>query len=600
MKILIAICLALSILTFGFSVDAENNNKVFLQSEETAGLKNKLSRHVYIIGPDSKHPNDVLRYEHDSFPLRPEFTVAIDGEIVKYGKYKPVSNLGHGAIPLLQTLKFANIPFEKKENFYVFSHNGVTFKVPYDGSDKIEIHRKNNVRETLHSYSDAVENEIFVDPRVLQTVFFNGEDKTGTGLTFDDRAYFDRAKVLNLYAHIDPNKDIIKANEARKKVFDSLAHELFTEIRMPENEKEVLKAKAEEITIGITNDYQKVKAIHKWVATYLAYDNDVLGGNYEYVKKIPTTGESNAYVALELKQGMCGEYATLANQLLKAIGIPSRMVMFEGGSHIWVDAFVENRWVSFDPTWDTSDAIINGKRVENHFQTRNKDNTFFFDFDYTDRATHTNLDYLFDANGTHEDADTSVYANWYWDSPLAIYDDFEANEYWSTNMMWAIEKKLINGYLDVKNPNTGEIESLIKPYNQLSESQFLTIMFRYMYPDELNSTKPSTDFWASTLYQMAEKYNLPTKGLLKNQSPAGKVIKRGTMAEILATLHFKRKVTSSEAVQFMYDSGLSNGYPNVNGEYPKTYESFGPNDELKRAHIVTFVKRYDDYVMLNN
>nr|WP_302053274.1 hypothetical protein [Bacillus sp. FJAT-29790] len=66
------------------------------------------------------------------------------------------------------------------------------------------------------------------------------------------------------------------------------------------------------------------------------------------------------------------------------------------------------------------------------------------------------------------------------------------------------------------------------------------------------------------------------------------------MAQIFATLHFNTKVSEREAIQWMYDIGLSTGYADASGKYPKTYESFRPSEELKRAQIVSFVKRYDD------
>ena len=152
------------------------------------------------------------------------------------------------------------------------------------------------------------------------------------------------------------------------------------------------------------------------------------------------------------------------------------------------------------------------------------------------------------------------------------------------------------GMQNVKNPKTGKLENLLKPNEQLTEAQFLSVLFKYAKPDELKSTKAKTDHWASVQYQLAEKYNQPTKATLKNTSSAGKPITRGRMAQILASLDKGKVVSEQTAVQFMYDAKLSNGRSDAKGNYPMTYKSYGANDPLMRAHIVTFMKNYDTYL----
>ncbi|WP_445612973.1 hypothetical protein [Geobacillus sp. YF-1] len=98
---------------------------------------------------------------------------------------------------------------------------------------------------------------------------------------------------------------------------------------------------------------------------------------------------------------------------------------------------------------------------------------------------------------------------------------------------------------------------------------------------------------------MAEKYKLPTKANFKNRADAYKPISRGTMARILASAHYKKVVTEKDAVKFMYDAKITNGYPDKNGKYPKTYESFEVKENLLRAHIVVFLKNYDTYLQNN-
>ncbi|CAM5184607.1 hypothetical protein UACE39S_01388 [Ureibacillus acetophenoni] len=68
------------------------------------------------------------------------------------------------------------------------------------------------------------------------------------------------------------------------------------------------------------------------------------------------------------------------------------------------------------------------------------------------------------------------------------YADLRNDQYWSENMLWAIEKKLMSGYLNVLNTKTGKYENLLRPNNNLTEAQFLTVLFRYGNSDEIDNT----------------------------------------------------------------------------------------------------------------
>ncbi|WP_331377422.1 CAP domain-containing protein [Alkalihalophilus pseudofirmus] len=185
-----------------------------------------------------------------------------------------------------------------------------------------------------------------------------------------------------------------------------------------------------------------------------------------------------------------------------------------------------------------------------------------------------------------------------------VYADFREEEYWSDNMLWAIEKGLIQGYLSQYNSKTNTYENLLRPYAHLTEAQFITILFRYQRPYELSGQSSVFDdrfHWAYGTYDMAWKYDLPTNGRINNlREYADKTITRGKMAQILASAHYNKTVTEREAVKFMYEAGLSNGYPDANRNYPKTYNSYGPEKTLARAHVVTFMKNYDEYLKGNN
>lgn len=104
--------------------------------------------------------------------------------------------------------------------------------------------------------------------------------------------------------------------------------------------------------------------LQKMLAYYLA--------NFTYSLSVPGmtrwNGAKNEPLAIfwREKQGFCEYYATLSALVLRRLGIPSRYVtgfanpeVVEGlpysifrrkHSHAWVEAYVDNRWVIFDPT----------------------------------------------------------------------------------------------------------------------------------------------------------------------------------------------------------------------------------------------------------
>ena len=71
---------------------------------------------------------------------------------------------------------------------------------------------------------------------------------------------------------------------------------------------------------------------------------------------------TTAQEAYRLRQGVCQDYSHLMISLCRAVGIPARYVcglmMGEGQTHAWVEAYDGQCWYAFDPTNDT--AIASG------------------------------------------------------------------------------------------------------------------------------------------------------------------------------------------------------------------------------------------------
>ncbi len=116
-----------------------------------------------------------------------------------------------------------------------------------------------------------------------------------------------------------------------------------------------VRALAQRVTRGIKDPWQKAVRI-----------NDAV---YKYVEK--QTFEVAFAAANEVarnRSGDCTEYSVLAAAMCRAVGIPSRVAVglvyvddakpeLKGfGYHMWIEVYVNQRWVALDPTWDQSDV----------------------------------------------------------------------------------------------------------------------------------------------------------------------------------------------------------------------------------------------------
>lgn len=138
-----------------------------------------------------------------------------------------------------------------------------------------------------------------------------------------------------------------------------------------DSDNPAIKKKALEITKGITDDYEKVKAVHDWIADNIWYDYDGLNQKSEI-----------EYIASEVlvsKKSVCQGFADLAAAFLRSLGIPTKVTngyaMGVGTSevwtndiltsnqsnHAWNESYVNGRWVIYDCTWDSDNKYINGE-----------------------------------------------------------------------------------------------------------------------------------------------------------------------------------------------------------------------------------------------
>jgi hypothetical protein len=107
---------------------------------------------------------------------------------------------------------------------------------------------------------------------------------------------------------------------------------------------------ANQLTSGKANDREKAKAIYDYVAQNVTYD-------VQKYKNDEFRWDDSALKTLELKSGVCQDYAFLAIALLRASDIEARFVEGRAGGgvfpgrHAWVEAKVDGVWLTLDPTW---------------------------------------------------------------------------------------------------------------------------------------------------------------------------------------------------------------------------------------------------------
>lgn len=134
-----------------------------------------------------------------------------------------------------------------------------------------------------------------------------------------------------------------------------------------------IKTLANNITKNKLLPYTKVLAIHDWIAENISYDYDSLNDG-SYIEK-----DSSALGTLLNKRGVCQGYTNLSVALLRSINIPSTQltcfslgISSSGGwenklnlesqaNHVITAAYVSNRWVLMDVTWDSDNIYENGK-----------------------------------------------------------------------------------------------------------------------------------------------------------------------------------------------------------------------------------------------
>lgn len=120
---------------------------------------------------------------------------------------------------------------------------------------------------------------------------------------------------------------------------------------------------AESITAGAASEYEKILAVHDWVAQNIAYDT------VAFYARTYHPSNQDALTTLKNRKAVCQGYSNLTVALLRAAKIKAGVISgvclgygFEKQwsridknkvNHVWNEAYAEGRWVMMDVTWDS-------------------------------------------------------------------------------------------------------------------------------------------------------------------------------------------------------------------------------------------------------
>jgi len=119
---------------------------------------------------------------------------------------------------------------------------------------------------------------------------------------------------------------------------NSLLHFLRPEMLIQSDDQEIISL-ARQIVEETTDPFLAAQMIMGWV--------------FENLEKVPVVSIPNAKEVVRYKKGDCNEHATILTALLRAVGIPARIVVglvYKDGKfyyHAWNEAYI-NRWISMD------------------------------------------------------------------------------------------------------------------------------------------------------------------------------------------------------------------------------------------------------------
>ncbi|MFZ4618708.1 MAG: transglutaminase domain-containing protein, partial [Rectinemataceae bacterium] len=119
---------------------------------------------------------------------------------------------------------------------------------------------------------------------------------------------------------------------------------------------------ARDLSYGLSNDADKIKAVHDFVVTTLFYDTTSVDSPLQRKKQ-------SALAALDNGTAVCEGYTSLATALLRNMGIHAKAIagLGDGGPHAWNNVLVDTTWLFLDTTWDDPYPLKGDPRISTKY-----------------------------------------------------------------------------------------------------------------------------------------------------------------------------------------------------------------------------------------
>lgn len=184
-------------------------------------------------------------------------------------------------------------------------------------------------------------------------------DADGYVIFLQEKTYYNETSLPNLEELINcPNKPLLDNIEANKAALSGWVNPG----QYVKTQSERITALSNQICSGLTNDYDKAKAVFDWLTANIAYD-------YEYYYDRKSTVTTEPEQVLDSRLTVCAGYSKLAQALLQAQDIPALYITGDSISykqrvengiltyrpsterHAWNAAFIDGEWMYMDATW---------------------------------------------------------------------------------------------------------------------------------------------------------------------------------------------------------------------------------------------------------
>ena len=167
--------------------------------------------------------------------------------------------------------------------------------------------------------------------------------------------HYERNALADMFLRkLDRNK-LLTSNLQHK--YDSSRSDL----TLTEEQRTELNDFVRRLTEGLSSEYDKVKAVYRWLTDKIYYDNDAFANS---------NANNNPYWVYQNRRAVCEGYTRLMVELLSLLRIPSVVVIgdvgevpvrdLSGSNHAWIAAYADGRWFYADPTWDSKNQYTKG------------------------------------------------------------------------------------------------------------------------------------------------------------------------------------------------------------------------------------------------